>query len=486
MLSVEDLEALLPLPPVYLLTETYGVPSLDVALLHQLFASLSSASPAELLAHQDQAIEEYTGVRFDRSQDASDPSDVFSSFGSALSAAMPTAVGLFSGPGSSSAAGAAGTMRMPVLKPSHYSLFFLSDPTVGEAQPHVSLSEEVMLFNKTKRNMKFFVSRFTAVAAKTALGSRDLAVEISPPSAATAEGLVVKQGRREKLRIVVTPMKSGLLEDMLILTLDNDIRLYLLIRLNVRHRVFGMYPELMPQILVPLPSADTPDAEFFSIPVVLAEIVERYFSQSEHLVEGTFRCACQADMLTATQSRMDERAQIDWSQLHAQDPHLQSALLRLFFRSLPDPLLGTLSHLNIASVDALSVRPGSLLAFLIALLAKVSAFSKFNRMGPKAMAIVWAPNLYRVAEGGDATLELVAVEKVCAFIEREVSRYMDAHSEELRSLAATAASALTADTANAVRTANSNAATAGPGAANVDEASTLALSNAESPPPDAA
>ena len=129
------------------------------------------------------------------------------------------------------------------------------------------------------------------------------------------------------------------------------------------------------------------------------------FSSGSHLNEGIFRTAPNDTECKALEQEINDGhfGNIDFNQI---DGELTANLIKRWFRSLPNPVLQSLSNGNrIETVqntkDAVDIIVGDLVEpersyflWLIDLCENVVAQKSKNKMSATAMAVVMAPNLY--------------------------------------------------------------------------------------------
>lgn len=441
------IRSILPVPPISLLKESYLMPTLAPDMLGRMFTHLVSLGASELQNYQDRALEEHAGIVIDRLQLAQLATGGGGGSGSASS-------GGAGGPGAASTGvereeGGDGTdrslkrsMQMPTLVMSHYKLFSGQNyqEEAAALRPYTPYSEEVVLTNRSQRNIKFTVERYSTLMAKYSQKSQgkmiggeesrrpqEMIVELSP-GAAVSDG-VVKKSMSLKLKVTVIPRRSGMIKDMLVITLDNDIRLYLVISVQVLHKVYGMDPAMMELKRFSVTdlkgeSTDNTTSVSVMIPAFVADLSALLITQKCHLHEGVFRVSSSAEFLQALHRNIDAHGLqfVNWEATIAKDPHTVGNLLRAWFRELPTPLLGILTPGNINSLDekfqaistALAQRRAEpaapveksgdmdvdvrleLMIFVISLLKYVVGFQQSNRMTARGLAVVWAPTLYRV------------------------------------------------------------------------------------------
>jgi len=156
------------------------------------------------------------------------------------------------------------------------------------------------------------------------------------------------------------------------------------------------------------------------IPAILVLLKQELVKFDGLKQEGVFR-------VSANKSTQDMfRQQLNQGQFtgcrNESDAMCMAALIKEWFRSLPTPLLNGLSRDLIVStprepnrrdaVTKLLLNLGepnqSIFLWLLDVLGEAAQYGELNRMTPKALAIVLAPNLYTVPDDA-APMEVVAV-----------------------------------------------------------------------------
>ena len=157
------------------------------------------------------------------------------------------------------------------------------------------------------------------------------------------------------------------------------------------------------------------------IPAVLVALRRELLRLAGTREEGVFRVAANKD---------DQK--FYWEQLNSgtfetcgkEDAHCMSALIKQFFRKLPTPLLNPVGREAMASLGMskegeremcvtrfllkLPETNNSVFLWLLDLMLEVVKYGAVNRMGPRAIAVVFAPNLFQCDEGS-APMEVMVV-----------------------------------------------------------------------------
>ena len=141
------------------------------------------------------------------------------------------------------------------------------------------------------------------------------------------------------------------------------------------------------------------------IPNVLIALKSGLFRSGGHLKEGIFRTAPNGTECKMVEEALNEGhfGDVDFESI---DGEVTANLIKLWFRSLPHPVLKVLSKGDrIESVQSVDDTVGiitdylgepqrSHFLWLIDLCVDVIAHTSSNKMTPKAIAVVMAPNLY--------------------------------------------------------------------------------------------
>ncbi|KAI8872053.1 RhoGAP-domain-containing protein [Ramicandelaber brevisporus] len=177
----------------------------------------------------------------------------------------------------------------------------------------------------------------------------------------------------------------------------------------------AMFGQPLEMLMVTAGSCDSSEVGL-ALPRVVVDCI-RHIRQEGLLEEGLFRRSPSSQQLQDVRKMYDAgHADID---LASYDVHLAAALLKLFFRELPSPIIPSavypiirdlpsaqdiedgygdpVEYIRTALLPMLPETSVFLLHALIDLLADVAAHSNSNLMTPKNLAIVWALNLVRSA-----------------------------------------------------------------------------------------
>ena len=182
------------------------------------------------------------------------------------------------------------------------------------------------------------------------------------------------------------------------------------------------------------------------IPAILVHLARHFRECNGLLTEGVFRIPpSTAEMNDLTKQLDLGRSLVECS---PRDPILIAAVIKYWFRSLPVAVLSSvppetissLGNLNLGSTEALGTftvaRSNELIfkgvmyghrvlpepsrstfAWALDLMAAIVSGSAKNKMSPKALAIVFAPSLYRPPKGTDPFTEMELIKKAGKFIE---------------------------------------------------------------------
>jgi hypothetical protein len=146
----------------------------------------------------------------------------------------------------------------------------------------------------------------------------------------------------------------------------------------------------------------------------------KYLEENALDREGIFRLSGDNNILQEMKGKLDRGKKVDLSTI--KDIHVVSGLLKLYFRSLPEPLCTFecydmfLAATTVPEADQRMVmikkvvgflpsKNYRLLKLLCKFLTKVTANSEVNKMSPEALAICFAPNLIR-SDSNDLQLML--------------------------------------------------------------------------------
>ena len=161
---------------------------------------------------------------------------------------------------------------------------------------------------------------------------------------------------------------------------------------------------------VPLDTEQDPP----EIPDIVISCIN-YFEQTDNnKVEGLFRVPGANDDIERLKQKFDSG---ESPNLLLEDPHTVASLLKLYFRSLPEPLLTFelydcfLAASNFESITALRsvliLLPEinlKLIIMLVGLLVSIQNNSSQNKMSSSNLAIVFAPSLLRPPENNNPTI----------------------------------------------------------------------------------
>eukprot|EP00762_Andalucia_godoyi_P006675 ANDGO_06160.mRNA.1 Rho GTPase-activating protein 5 len=375
MLSGTEIRRVLPSPPVSLLVASYGNSFIPCELAQRLREVITGLSPAELEAHQDRALSEYTGVTFTRHGHTTSQT--------------------------------ATSSRMPVIKCKSYSLF-------GDSSCHsvrCSLTDEVHVSNKSKRSVSF-----TVRALSDTLPTQDNCIPPSGISFSIPSSACLKRAAKEKFLVGVTALKGGTLSDVVVLTLDTHIHLFLVCKISVAPSVFGVSPEFLDSTIEVSPVT----LHKCRVPVVLSSLCKTYTSSKMYEFEGTFRKSASGDMMQEARLLLESglpNPQFDLC--IAKDPHIVPGLIKLWLRELPMDAkpLGLFDRNRFAMYeergwDLLGLTYDSWFYYLMSFMAFVCSYEVQNRMNPQAIATCLTPNLYSMTDPNDTNLDLMLIDRI--------------------------------------------------------------------------
>lgn len=399
MITIDEVRRLLPVPPVAVMTAAYSGQKLSPAEAIRIFETLIVLSEHDLLSHQDRALCESSGVQFTREL-----------------------------PGGSPAPSLSANEKKPVVKLSHYKLFANAGNSV--CRINAALSEDFTLSNKSKRSVNFTIERLSAALVgfkdtkhTLQLFSHD-AMEIRFPQNGT-----LKRGGKEKITATVTPFRPGVCQDVLLISLDSGLRIFLTVSLIVEPALFGVAIEYL--TCSPFPPFRTTNRTMCPVPDIFAHLVEGFFEGECHLQEGPFRKPGNSEDIQWLKQQLNSGNEIDWRSLCARDPAVVPSVMKVWLRELPRgyKLLGSFTEdsLDLFAHNRLPFsdpQPGTFLLYFLSFMAEVCSFEKVNRMSARAMATVLAPNLYEIAEGEPPTLDLMIVDRVRQWLENQLVKLL--------------------------------------------------------------
>ncbi|MES1923241.1 hypothetical protein MHBO_004786, partial [Bonamia ostreae] len=167
------------------------------------------------------------------------------------------------------------------------------------------------------------------------------------------------------------------------------------------------------------------------IPTVVIRMADYLFKTKGHLKEGIFRIAPEQTECAIVMKQLDEG-----TFTHCEDVHCVANCMKVWFRSLPQPLINqTLLELIAEREEketfedvltkGLEEPNLSLLQWLLKFLSKVAKHEKVNRMSAKNLAIVFSPNLVEVikveAISASGSVTSFLEESICNLMKRKKS-----------------------------------------------------------------
>ena len=171
-------------------------------------------------------------------------------------------------------------------------------------------------------------------------------------------------------------------------------------RKNRKNQVFGIESILLSSTLILEKDYKSP------IPNFLIKLKKELFSNGGHLIEGIFRVAPNNDDCKAVEDELND-GNFQNMDFGAMAGELVANLIKMWFRQLPEPVLQALSKgnkmetaktkqhcLGILSGADIAEPNKSYFLWLLDLSADIIEHGSVNKMSPKAMAVVLAPNMY--------------------------------------------------------------------------------------------
>ena len=191
-----------------------------------------------------------------------------------------------------------------------------------------------------------------------------------------------------------------------------------------KYQVFGVDPRS-------LESAQC-DGYAVPIPLVLTKMKAELFMNDGHLIEGIFRVAPNATTCKEVEDAMNGGAasmeSIDWASAGGA---VIANLIKIWFRLLPQPVLDGIESGKIERVqqtqsvddaesvvmDELAEPQRTYFLWLIDLCIDITAHDAVNKMTPKNMAVVVAPNLYDPAAITDPMKAMTLSQAIVQFVQ---------------------------------------------------------------------
>eukprot|EP00736_Rhodelphis_marinus_P013629 Rmarinus@m.2077 len=203
------------------------------------------------------------------------------------------------------------------------------------------------------------------------------------------------------------------------------------------HNLEGLPQEwreaLLPdQFGVALSDAETEPVEGYAspIPKILVQMRDYLFSHGGTETVGVFRLAPDEDECRSVKYQLN-KAKFE----SCADVNCIANLIKVWFRELPENILSCLPKEKIAAAsesenDSYALLEGlpepnrSIMFFLLDLITDISKNEAVNKMGPRNMAIVFAPNLYSAPKDMDPFYALQLSQQVAQFFCKCVIKHM--------------------------------------------------------------
>lgn len=166
---------------------------------------------------------------------------------------------------------------------------------------------------------------------------------------------------------------------------------------------------------LPLEACECTKIHDFEIPSILTKLWEALKLHGGLLEEGIFRLAPDAAACNATLQALNHDTDGEAARaLHDQaDPHVMANLIKVWFRMMPTKLLDVVESEKILAckdgadcMDLLKLFPQKhkgIILWLLEVMSEVSEHGGVNKMTEKAIAIVFAPNLYDAPDPADTS-----------------------------------------------------------------------------------
>lgn len=192
-----------------------------------------------------------------------------------------------------------------------------------------------------------------------------------------------------------------------------------------RNAVFGVESIMLSSTLILSSDYASP------IPNVLIALRSALFANGGHRIEGIFRVAPNGDECKAVEEELNG-GHLQSMALHSVPGEVLANLIKLFFRSLPTPILQNLSQggklereaakskaqsVGIIEGEALGEPQKSYFLWLLDLCVDIIKHSAANKMSAKAMAVVMAPNLYDPEKFGNPMKAMTFSAAVVKFLQ---------------------------------------------------------------------
>mmetsp|Transcript_17907 Transcript_17907/g.22061 ORF Transcript_17907/g.22061 Transcript_17907/m.22061 type:complete len:370 (+) Transcript_17907:24-1133(+) len=168
------------------------------------------------------------------------------------------------------------------------------------------------------------------------------------------------------------------------------------------------------------------------IPAVLVALKQQLLINNGLRLEGVFRVSASKVKKDMYKDQLDHG---NFEGCKIEDVMCMASLIKEWFRCLPTPLLNVLDANSINEVSTSTKPEGavipellfripepnhSIFLWLLDLLTMVCYYGKLNRMNPKNVAIVIAPNLYAVPEGLPPMQTIAAIENIVAVLRKSI------------------------------------------------------------------
>eukprot|EP01028_Stygiella_incarcerata_P008834 TRINITY_DN397_c1_g1_i1.p1 TRINITY_DN397_c1_g1~~TRINITY_DN397_c1_g1_i1.p1 ORF type:complete len:490 (-),score=133.38 TRINITY_DN397_c1_g1_i1:66-1535(-) len=378
------------------LAQIHNSEKMDETVVQRLKEFMFSASPGEILAYQDRAMQNICGASISREKDSK-------SLGKKMRGKIREWNEETGG-------------DFTFVKLSKYHLDFGISGNL--ASVNVPFKDSFTITNKSKRPVTFSIQR---------LFSPDDCVNIEfNPSQGS-----LKKGQKITIGVSFMSQKSGLIKELMEVRIrpadaspisassssssssgssGSGSRLFLSICICMKHSSFGVCPFCMPSVI----------RKDMQVPRVLNDFVDQFFALKAHKVELILRLAADSTEVDKYRNIIDKGGRPDL----IQDVHVLGTLLKQWYRDLPHPILGVLDDADVKNVE---VRTGDpvveyykslkkshriLLDVALEIAVAVVENESETKMGAQSVGIVLAPNMFRTGNLSDPMTAVVASQKM--------------------------------------------------------------------------
>ncbi|PRP80025.1 RhoGAP domain-containing protein [Planoprotostelium fungivorum] len=218
----------------------------------------------------------------------------------------------------------------------------------------------------------------------------------------------LQKNKAQIIRVVMTVRTYTDLKEVVIHIAEGEerklVKIPIKLKLNCLKGIFGSDPST-------IPTGDDDDTGL-KVPVLLSQLKQKLREDNGMRREGIFRISGEAREIADAKKKINRG-----TPLGRLDPHVSSNLIKIWFREMPDPLLQCARGEELHSDDpaVLSNEQRHLLEWLVDLMKEVAASSEDNKMTVENLAIVIAPNLYRIPTDIDPAEGLTRAQRLSKF-----------------------------------------------------------------------